>query len=313
MSDAIPEHDDNAATLCLGEAMVDLICERPGASFAEADRFAAHLGGVTANTAVFAARAGASAVIAGAVGDDRWGRWLRQRLVDERVDVSLLRPRAGEATQLAFVALDEAGEPEYRLYPPAASPLAGLTTELLDEAVSAAAALLITSNTLSEPAERLLTMHARARALALGVPVVVDCNLRLHRWTSPRAAVQAVNACLPGTQLFHANGAEATALTGERDPDRAAESLTRSGVRLVALTLGADGVIVRSAGGAGFSGRVEPVPVRSAIGAGDAFTGTLLAAVGSHRNGDLDTAVRDALPAALRAAAGAGPTRGACD
>ena len=287
MSDAIPEHDDNAATLCLGEAMVDLICERPGASFAEADQFAAHLGGVTANTAVFAARAGAPAVIAGAVGDDRWGRWLRQRLVDERVDVSLLRPRAGEATQLAFVALDEA--------------------------VSAAAALLITSNTLSEPAERLLTMHARARALALGIPVVVDCNLRLHRWPSQRAAVQAVHACLPGTQLFHANGAEATALTGERDPDRAADSLTRAGVRLVVLTLGADGVIVRSAGGAGFSGRVEPVPVRSAIGAGDAFTGTLLAAVGSHRSDDLDTAVRDALPAALRAAAGACKTWGACD
>ena len=111
--------------MCLGEAIVDLICERPGASFADADRFAAHLGGVTANTAVFAARAGArprsrapSATIAGAGG-------CASGCDDELVDVSLLRPCAGEATQLAFVALDEAGEPEYRLYPPAASPLAG--------------------------------------------------------------------------------------------------------------------------------------------------------------------------------------------
>jgi sugar/nucleoside kinase (ribokinase family) len=313
MNGPIPKPDDNARTLCLGEAIVDLISERPGASFADADRFAAHLGGVSANTAVFAARAGAPAAIAGAVGDDRWGRWLRERLRDERVDVSLLRPRAGEPTQLAFVALDQAGEPEYRLYPAAASPLAGITAELLDEAVSGASALLITSNTLSEPAERSLTMHARERALALGRPIVVDCNLRLHRWSSQRAAVQAVRACLAGTQLFRANGAEATALTGQRDPDRAADALTRSGVRLVVLTLGADGVIVRSAAGTGFSGRVEPVPVRSAIGAGDAFTGTLLAAVATDRGADVDAAVQRALPAALRAAARACETWGACD
>src|ERR1700722_965307 len=258
MNGPIPKHDDNRATLCLGEAIVDLICERPGASFADADRFAAHLGGVTANTAVFAARAGASTAIAGAVGDDRWGRWLRERLSDEHVDVSLLRPRTGEATQLAFVALDQAGEPEYRLYPAATPPLAGITTELIDEAVSRASALLITSNTLSEPAERALTMYARERALALGRPIVLDCNLRLHRWPSERAAVQAVRACLPGTQLLHANRAEATALTGERDPDRAADALTRSGVRLVVLTLGPAGVIVRAPDGKGFSGQVEP-------------------------------------------------------
>src|ERR1700742_4680191 len=120
MNGPIPKHDDNRATLCLGEAIVDLISERPEASFADADRFVAHLGGVTANTAVFAARAGAPSAIVGAVGDDRWGRWLRRRLDDELVDVSLLRPCAGDATQLAFVALDHAGEPEYRLYPSAA-------------------------------------------------------------------------------------------------------------------------------------------------------------------------------------------------
>jgi sugar/nucleoside kinase (ribokinase family) len=234
-------------------------------------------------------------------------------LNDELVDVSLLRPCAGEATQLAFVALDQAGEPEYRLYPPAASPLAGITTELLDDAVSGASALLITSNTLSEPAERSLTMHARARALALGRPVVVDCNLRLHRWPSQRAAVQAVRACLPGTQLLHANGAEATALTGERDPDRAADALARSGVRLVVLTLGPGGVIVRSPGGTGLRSRVTPVPGRSAIGAGDAFTGTLLAAVANGRANDIEAAIQAALPAALGAGASACETWGACD
>ena len=308
MSDAIPEHDDNAATLCLGEAMVDLICERPGASFAAADRFAAHLGGVTANTAVFAVRAGAPAAIAGAVGDDRWGRWLRERLVDERVDVSLLRPRDGESTQLAFVALDEAGEPEYRLYPSAASPLAGLDPQRLHDAVANAGALLINSNTLSEAMERQLTMSARARALALGRPIVLDCNLRLHRWPGAREALEAVLRCVPGARLVRANAAEATAITGESDPDAAARRLLALGAQLAVVTLGADGVLLRGPHGLHARASAPVVSVRSVVGAGDAFTGTLLAALGGG-----DEGVRDALPAALDAAARACERWGACD
>ena len=304
---------ERISTLCLGEAMVDLICERAGVSFDAADRFSPHPGGVAANTAVFAARAGATVALAGSVGDDAWGRWLRRRLAAERVDVTLLQSVDGEATQLALVALDADGEPEYRLYPNAAAPLAGITPELLDDAIAAAEALLITSNTLSEPIERSLTMHARARALARGIPIVLDCNLRLHRWASEQAAVDAVQACLYGTQLLRANGDEATALTGERDPERAAGVLAREGAGVVVLTLGRDGVIVRSASGRGFSGRVQAVPVRSAIGAGDAFTGTLLAAVARNRCSDADAAVRAALSEANRAAARACATWGAYD
>lgn len=44
MNGSIRKRDDNRATLCIGEAIVDLICERPGVSFAGADRF----GGVRA-------------------------------------------------------------------------------------------------------------------------------------------------------------------------------------------------------------------------------------------------------------------------
>jgi sugar/nucleoside kinase (ribokinase family) len=70
---------------------------------------------------------------------------------------------------------------------------------------------------------------------------------------------------------------------------------------------------VRSPDGSGFSGRVTPVPVRSAIGAGDAFTGTLLAAVATDRADDVEAAIRSALPAAMRAAAGVCERWGACD
>ncbi|MDX6668634.1 MAG: fructokinase, partial [Solirubrobacteraceae bacterium] len=57
-------------TLCLGEAIVDLVCEHPVADLAEADSFVPHLGGAVANVAVGAARCGAEVALAGGTGDD---------------------------------------------------------------------------------------------------------------------------------------------------------------------------------------------------------------------------------------------------
>src|SRR5947199_10274239 len=67
-------------TLCLGEAIVDLVCERPVADPAEADVFHPHFGGAAGNVAHTAAALGADVALAGGAGDDAWGRWLRRRL-----------------------------------------------------------------------------------------------------------------------------------------------------------------------------------------------------------------------------------------
>jgi sugar/nucleoside kinase (ribokinase family) len=138
--------------------------------------------------------------------------------------------------------------------------------------------------------------------------VTLDCNLRLHRWPSEREAIAAVLECVPEAALVRANAAEATALTGERDPERAAARLLTLGARLVAVTLGADGVLLSGENGLRERVHAPVVAVRSVIGAGDAFTGTLLAAVS-----DGAEAVCRALPAALRAAARVCESWGACD
>ena len=75
-------------TLCVGEALVDLVCERPVASISEADAFVPRFGGAIANVAVTAARRGADVALAGGVGTDAWGAWLHQRLADEGVDLT---------------------------------------------------------------------------------------------------------------------------------------------------------------------------------------------------------------------------------
>lgn len=262
-------------TLCLGEALVDLVCERTVGDLAQADAFVPHFGGAAANVAVTAARHGASVVLAGGAGDDPWGRWLRDRLAAEGVGLDWFTLLADRATPVAFVTVGSDGEPGYRIYGDAIAAIVKALGDRLLDAVAAADGLFVSSNTLVGAAERDLTMAARARALELERPVVFDANLRLHRWRSRADARSRASACVPGALLVRTNRAEAELLTGEPDPDRAARALVKAGARLAVVTLGAAGALLRGelrADAPGVAARTV-----SAVGAGDVVSGVLLA------------------------------------
>ncbi len=167
---------------CLGEALVDLICERPAASLAEADAFRPHFGGALANVAVAAARAGADAGLAGAAGDDEWGRWLRERLEAEGVDLEFFDLAEGAQTPVAFATVDEHGEPSFLIYGEAIADALEQLGPRLEELVDGADALVFNSTTLAEAGERRVTDAARERALAGAARVCFDPNVRPNRW-----------------------------------------------------------------------------------------------------------------------------------
>ena len=73
-------------------------------------RFAQHHGGKGGNQAVAAARLGARTFFIGAVGDDAFGRAARAALEAEGVDVAGLFTLPDEATGVALIVVDEAGE-----------------------------------------------------------------------------------------------------------------------------------------------------------------------------------------------------------
>jgi fructokinase len=287
-------------TLCLGDALVDLVCQRPVASLAEADAFVPHFGGATANIAVGAARAGADVALAGGAGDDAWGRWLRERLAAEGVALDWFALVPGATTPLAFVTVDEAGEPSFAVHGDGGRTTPeGLGDRLLD-AVEASDALFFATNTLVHEADAELTMAARERALELGRPVVFDPNLRLGRWDSPGRAASAARACVRDAFLVKCNAEEARLLTGEDDPAAAAASLLAGGAQHVVVTRGAGGAILR---GKGLRRDVPGRPTRavSTAGAGDAFLGVVLGRLGT--TDFYPAAIAAALPEAVEEAA----------
>ncbi len=263
-------------TLCFGEAVVDLICHTPVASILDADSFVPHLGGVSANIAVTAARGGARIAFAGGVGDDAWGNWIAERLATERVELDWFRLVDGTRTGATFVTVDDGGEAEYDLIGAGmAATVSALESQLL-KAVDATDALCFSSNMLAGDAERKLTMTARERALELGHPIVFDPNVRLGRWdNNPGRAGAASAACVPGAFLVKCSEDEARLMTGEDDPEAAAQSLLSAGAQYAIVTLGERGAILRG-GGLRREAVARPGRVLSTVGAGDVFLGVVL-------------------------------------
>lgn len=296
--------------LCLGEGLVDLICERPVRSLAEADSFKPHFGGALANIAVAARRAGADAGLAGAAGADEWGRWLRDRLEREGVDLRFFELLADQQTPIAVASLDQHGEPSFVIYGDAVAVALESVGPRLEEAIGAASALIFSSTTLATPAEREVTLRARELALERGVRVCFDPNIRPNRWGGdPRPAAEASRELVAGSYLIRANRDEAIRITGVDDPRRAAGELAAMGAELAVVTLAEEGAVIRGACEAEAS--APQVEVVSTLGAGDAFMGTLVARI-AERDWDL-TRAGEALAPALEAAAQACTRWGALD
>jgi fructokinase len=288
-------------TLCFGDAIVDLICRRPVGSLSEADAFTPHLGGVSVNVAVTAARGGASVALAGGAGDDPWGAWLEDRLAAENVDLAWFRLAGGHETGLAFVTVDEHGDATYQLHGDGAGATVSVLEQRLLDAVEATDALCFGSNMLAGKAEERLATAARERALELGHPIVFDANVRLGRWDGNAGrAGAAAGACVPGAFLVKCNTVEAQLMTGESEPEAAAASLLAAGAQHVIVTSGARGAILR---GGDLRADIAGIPTRvlSTVGAGDVFLGVVLARLGV--TDFYPAAIAAALPDAVREAA----------
>src|SRR3954454_22862411 len=175
-------------------------------------RFARHGGGKGANQAVAAARAGARVRFVGAVGDDEFGARAVAELRDEGVDADAVARLAGEATGVALIAVDREGRNQIAV--------ASGANARVDGALVRAA--------LEDPAPGPGDVCAVGFEIRdAGVVAAVDAAARAgaRAVLNPAPARERPRALLGGGVVVTPNALEAEALTGERDPRRAAAAL----------------------------------------------------------------------------------------
>lgn len=232
-------------------------------------------GGDTSNCAIAAARAGASAGVIGAVGDDTFGRAFFDLWRAEGVDTSAMRITDGGETGLYFVTHGVSGhEFAYRRAGSAAARFTAADLPL--DAIRRAKVLHVSgiSQAISASASEAVRVAMRA-ARAAGVTVSYDTNLRLRLWPLDRAQL-VINAAMREADIALPGLDDARHLTGRSDPYAIADFYLEGGSRIVALTLGRDGALVATREQRQRIGTID-VEAVDATGAGDCFDGAFLA------------------------------------
>lgn len=266
----------DAHIVCLGEALVDFVCEEPVATLADAASFVPRQGGSLANIATAAARFSDHVEMIGGVGDDEWGRWLRNRLEEAGVGVSRYDLLPGVQTSHAFVSVDSRGEPTFAFYGDKVRPSAHAGAHLEGAITGSDGVLVVGSDSLLGDDEREVTMNAVSLARERGWAILCDPNLRPNRWGSRDEMVATISSLVAAADVVKLNESEALALTGVVSTEAAGETLLGLGPQAVIVTRGPHGAFVQTARS------VTPVDgvvaeVVDATGAGDSVCGVIAA------------------------------------
>lgn len=253
-----------------GEPMVEF-SQLPDAP----DRYLHGFGGDTMNATIAARRHGARVAYFTRLGDDEFGRQIRQLLEREEVDARFVSTDPEAPTAVYFVTHGPSGHVfSYRRAGSAASRMrpVDVTADCLQEA-----RYFHTSGITQAISDSACDAVFAALDLARrhGTRVAYDSNLRLKLWPLSRARA-VISATAAIADYFLPSLEDAEVLSGLNEPDAIVDWALCLGARHVALKLGPGGVIAADA-----QGRVR-LPGHSirfvdATGAGDCFAGSLLA------------------------------------
>ena len=262
----------------IGEVLIDLT--QTGKDARGIPQFAANPGGAPANLAVAASKLGAKTAFIGKVGADAFGRYLKEVLAENKVDVSGMAVDADHPTTMAVVSVDATGERDFSFYRSANADVMLSKEDISDEALKAAKIVHFGSVSLTADPSRTITY---------------DPNYRANLWKNKEDAIAQMKAPLPLVDILKVSDEELPLLTGTTDCESGTAQLAQNGIRLIFVTLGANGVFYRFGDKTGHVAGV-PCKVGDTNGAGDTFFGAALSKLCKE---ELDTLTVDKLESIL--------------
>ncbi|MEY9835390.1 carbohydrate kinase family protein [Streptacidiphilus sp. EB103A] len=268
------------ALLVLGDLVTDVVALHAKPLSPDTDtaaRIAVRPGGSAANTAAWAAHAGAQVRLLARVGADSVD-WHREALARGGVE-TCLRVDPDRPTAVVIDLVDGAGERTFVTDRGASGALGPSDWE--DSLLDGVGRLHLSGYLLFGAEGRALAEVAVAAARARGIGVSVDpaSSGFLREFGAERFLGLLGGVLFSGVDLLLPNLDEARVLTGQADPAAAARALSAHCGCRVALKLGAAGALLAEGGAL-----LGPVPAPEVVpldstGAGDAFAGGLLAAL----------------------------------
>lgn len=228
--------------VALGELLID---------FTEAGRgqegmklFEQNPGGAPSNLLTVASHMGYKTAFIGKVGSDMHGKFLMKTLKDEGIDVRAVIEDDNYFTTLAFVEIEDSGERHFSFSRKPGADTMLLPEELDKELLRNCSIFHFGSLSLTNDPSKTATLEAIKLAKEAKALISYDPNYRASLWESEKSAIEEMKKGIFYADVMKVSDEESLLLTGCKTYEDAADKILEMGVKLVAITLGKDGVLI---------------------------------------------------------------------
>lgn len=261
--------------LCLGEALIDMICTDKGSTIEKGEHFLKKPGGAPTNVAAAIAAMGGKTTLAARVGDDAFGHQLINTMKEFGVSTQWMIKDEDYSTTMAYVSLMENGDRDFIFSRGADSYLKKEDLQFID--LDEYSIVHFGSATAFLPG--LLQGAYKYMLHSSGINnqfISFDPNYRHLLYKDKKESfINQAWDFLAVSHFFKLSEEEATMITDTTTVEEAAKVLFERTSGVFAITLGGKGALL------GYQGNTELIPAVKAnvvdtTGAGDAFVGAVL-------------------------------------
>jgi fructokinase len=268
---------------CIGELLIDFICSDINVGLDEGVNFIKKAGGAPANVAVTITRLGTKALFAGSVGKDSFGMFLKNVLIENKVDVSMLKEDQTSNTTLAFVSLKSNGERDFIFNRGADH---HFRYEDLDVQKLKNSSIVHFGSATALLGGGIKDTYFKAMEVSKEHNILIsfDPNYRVDLWKGRMDEfIEVSKECIRNADFVKVSDEELRIISGEEAIDKGVNCFHRIGAKVVTVTLGKDGTFLSNGEYSGIVGSIKINSIDS-TGAGDAFVGAFLYELAKREN-----------------------------
>ena len=278
--------------VCFGRSSVDLYGQQVGGRLENMGSFAKYVGGSPANTAIGTARLGLKSGMITRVGDEHMGRFIRETMQAEGVDVQGIKTDPERLSALVILGIQDEDQFPLIFYREDCADMALCEADIDEDLIASSRALLLSGTHLSTPTVAAASRKAIALAKKHDTKVVLDIDYRPNLWglaghgdgesrfIADANVSQHVQSFLPDIDLIVGTEEEFHIAAGCEDSLEALAIVRAMSMATLVCKRGAQGCRVFEGDIKGWvSGAEGPgfkVEVYNVLGAGDAFMSGLL-------------------------------------
>lgn len=268
--------------LCIGEALIDMICTDKGKSLSAGNNFLKKPGGAPTNVAAAIAALGGKVELAAKVGNDPFGKQLIEVMQSFGVGTNAMLTDKKHFTTFAFVSLMEDGERDFVFNRGADGELSIDDIDSID--LRDVSIIHFGSATAFLPGPlQAAYLHLLEKALYLNIFISFDPNYRhLLFQNNTETFIEQSWHFLAHCHFFKLSDEEAMLITKTNSLEDAVKQLQEKTNTIFAITLGKEGTLLSMKREQHIIESIPIIPVDT-TGAGDAFVGAVLYQL-SHRS-----------------------------